>query len=361
MLIEIMMFVVGLVALVAGAELTVNGGSRIAGYFGVSPLVVGLTIVAFGTSAPETAVTVGAALGGQTDIAIGNVVGSNIFNILLILGLTAVIAPLRVDSQLIRQEVPLMIVISIALATLLLDGGLSRTEGAALFALLIAYTVFLIVQARRGRRRGEAGPAEDTGDLLAGSWLDRVPAPLLVVAGLVALTFGGNWLVESATVFARALGISELVIGLTIVAIGTSLPEVATSILAIVRGERDMAVGNIVGSNIFNILCCLGLASMVSPTGLPAPAPLMNFDIWVMVIVAGCCLPIIITGRQVSRREGIFLLGYCVAYIAYTLLAATHHDALGAFSYVMFVFVVPLTALLLLGSVLRAATRTNGP
>jgi cation:H+ antiporter len=165
------------------------------------------------------------------------------------------------------------------------------------------------------------------------------------------LALGGHWLVESATVFARALGISELVIGLTVVAIGTSLPEVATSVMAIIRGERDMAVGNIVGSNLFNILCCLGLAGMLSPIGLPAPPALMNFDIWIMVITAACCLPIIVTGRRVSRPEGATLLAYCVAYVAYTLLAATHHDALQEFSYVMAVFVVPLSVFVLLGNV----------
>ncbi|MEZ5651147.1 MAG: calcium/sodium antiporter [Burkholderiaceae bacterium] len=352
MLVETLMFVAGLVLLVVGAELTVNGGSRVATTFGISPLVVGLTVVAFGTSAPETAVTVGAALDGRTDIALGNVVGSNIFNILLILGLSAVIAPLHVNRQLIRQEVPLMIAVSVLLAGLLLDGGLARIEAAVLFLLLIAYTVFLVVQARRGQRRGEA-EASDTGDPLAGSWLDRVPAPILIVLGIAGLALGGQWLVDSASAFARALGVSELVIGLTVVAIGTSLPEVAASLMAIIRGQRDMAVGNIVGSNIFNVLCCLGLAGMVSSTGLPAPSALMRFDIWVMVATAACCLPIIVSGRRVSRGEGALLLTYCVAYILYTLMAATHHDALPAFSYVMAVFVVPLSALVLLANVLQ--------
>ncbi|MEZ5658741.1 MAG: calcium/sodium antiporter [Burkholderiaceae bacterium] len=357
MLIDILMFVAGLVMLVVGAEFTVNGGSRIATRLGISPLVVGLTVVAFGTSAPETAVTLGAALDGRTDIALGNVVGSNIFNILLILGLSAVIAPLYVNRQLIRQEVPLMIAISLLLAGMLLDGGLGRVEASVLFALLIAYTVFLVVQARRGEQRGET-PADETGDPMAGSMLDRVPAALLIAVGITGLALGGDWLVESATVFARSMGVSELVIGLTVVAIGTSLPEVATSIMAIVRGERDMAVGNIVGSNLFNILCCLGLAGMVSPIGLPAPPALMNFDIWVMVATAACCLPIIISGRRVSRSEGATLLAFCAAYVIYTLMAATHHDALPAFSYVMAVFVVPMSVLVLLGNLL--STGRNG-
>ncbi|MEZ5739989.1 MAG: calcium/sodium antiporter [Burkholderiaceae bacterium] len=355
MLSEILYFVAGLVALVVGAELLVNGASRLAASLGISPLVIGLTVVAFGTSAPEGAVTVSAALSGNVDVAIGNVVGSNIFNILLILGLSAIIAPLIVDRQLIRQEVPIMIGVSLLLLGLLQDGALSRPEAIVFLVLLVGYVAFLVIQARRGSSRSE-GPIEHTGDLMAGSWLDRLPAPLLVLAGLLLLIVGGQWLVESATVFARHLGISELVIGLTVVAIGTSLPEVATSVMAMLRGQRDLAVGNVVGSNIFNILFCLGLAGVVSPIGLPAPAALMNFDIWVMIATAACCLPIIITGREISRWEGGLLLGYCAAYLTYTLLAATHHDALPAFSTVMLTFVVPVTAMLLAGS-LVASTR----
>ncbi len=344
-----LLFALGVGLLLVGADWLVAGATRIARIMNVSPLVIGLTVVAFGTSLPEAAVTVSAALNGVTDVALGNIVGSNIFNVLLILGIAAAIAPLFVGSQLIRQEVPIMIGASLLLAALIADGLLSRVEGTVLVALSVAYTGFLIVQARRSGEMLEQIESE----LPQPGWQDRIPAPVVVVVGLVLLVAGGHWLVESATVMARAMDISELVIGLTVVAIGTSLPEVATCVSAVLRGERDLAVGNVVGSNIFNLLFCLGLSSIVSSNGLPAPPALLHFDLWVMVATAAVTLPIIITGRKVSHWEGWLLLGYCAAYIAYTLLAATDHDALPAFSYTMMVFVIPLTGLVILASLLR--------
>ncbi len=344
-----LLFVLGIALLLFGADWLVAGATRIARSMNISPLVIGLTVVAFGTSLPEAAVTVSAALDGVTDVALGNIVGSNIFNVLLILGIAAAIAPLFVSVQLLRQEVPIMIGTSLLLAGLIADGLLSRSEGLFLLSLAVTYTVFLIVQARRsGAKLEEIQP-----ELPAPGRLDRLPAPIVVVIGLVMLVTGGSWLVESATTMARSLGISELVIGLTVVAVGTSLPEVATCVSAVLRGERDLAVGNVVGSNIFNILFCLGLSSLVSPTGLPAPAPLLHFDLWIMVATAAVTFPIILTGRKVSHWEGWLLLVYCVAYIAYTLLAATEHDALPAFSYTMMIFVIPITAIAILASLLR--------
>lgn len=346
MLIESALFVLGLVALIAGAELLVGGASRLAAAAGVSPLIIGLTVVAFGTSAPEGTVSVGAALAGRPDLAMGNIVGSNIFNLLFILGLTALIAPLTVQRQLIRKEVPIMIGVSLLLTYLIFDGVLSRLEAAGLFALLLCYTAYLVWQARRDH--GESITPESTH--APDGFLSRVPAFVLVLTGLALLFLGGNWLVDSASAFARYLGISELVIGLTVVALGTSLPEAATCIIAVMRGETDIAVGNIVGSNLFNILGGLGLAGMVSPVGLTAAPALLNFDIWVMVAAAVVCLPIIFTGREISRWEGALMFGYCLAYLLYTFLAATHHDALPVFSNVMLAFIVPLSALVLLTS-----------
>ncbi|MFN8823174.1 MAG: calcium/sodium antiporter [Betaproteobacteria bacterium] len=349
---NLLLFIVGLAALVAGASLLVRGASALALSFGVSPLVVGLTIVAFGTSSPEVAVSVGAALEGQTDIAVGNVVGSNIFNVLFILGASALIVPLVVHVQLIRQEVPIMIGASLLLVALGFDGRLTRLDAALLFGLLVVYTVFLIVQSRR---QTQEAVAELTAELPQSAAWDRHWAVqvALVVAGLVLLVLGSDWLVTAAVAFARSLGVSDLVIGLTIVAAGTSMPEVATSITAAIKGERDIAVGNVVGSNTFNILGCLGLAGLVAPSGLPLAPSVLTFDIWVMLAVAIACLPVFFTGREIARWEGAVFLGYYAAYVAYLILAAQQHDALPAFSNVMLVFVIPLTLATLIAVLVR--------
>jgi cation:H+ antiporter len=340
-------FALGLVALVAGAELLVRGASRLSLSFGISPLVVGLTVVAFGTSAPEMAVSVQSAWSGQVDIAIGNVVGSNIFNVLLILGASALITPLVVNQQLIRQEVPVMIAVSLLLWALAADGGIGRWDGVLLLSLVVAYTVLLI---RQSRRESSAVRAEYDEAFAAQpeNWDSHWGVQLLlVVGGLALLVLGSRWLVEAAVAFAQYLGVSELVIGLTIVAAGTSLPEVATSILAAIRGERDIAVGNVVGSNIFNILAVLGLSATVAPTSLTVSPAVLAFDLPVMVAIAVACLPIFFTGNLIARWEGLLFLAYYVAYTAYLIMLATRHDALGPFSTVMGVFVLPITAVTL--------------
>lgn len=348
------MFVAGLVALIAGAELLVRGSSKLALSFGISPLVVGLTIVAFGTSAPEVAVSVGAVLDGRTDLAIGNVVGSNIFNVLLILGLSAVITPLVVNIQLIRQEVPIMLGISLLLLVLALDRSLGLWDAVMLCTLMVAYTVFLVVQSRRETQAAVDEYAAEVQPAAPGSWDSRLPVQLaLMAAGLGLLVVGSQWLVDAAVVFAQSLGVSDVVIGLTIVAAGTSMPEVATSVMAAVKGERDIAVGNVVGSNIFNILGCLGIAGVAAgATGLAVPESVMNFDIWVMLAVALACVPVFMTGREIARWEGGVFLLYYVAYVAYLILAAQQHDALGAYSAVMMGFVVPLTVITLVVALL---------
>jgi cation:H+ antiporter len=342
---NLLMFVGGLVLLVLGANALVRGASKLALSFGISPLVVGLTIVAFGTSAPEVAVSVGAVLDGRTDIAVGNVVGSNIFNVLFILGISALITPLVVNIQLIRQEVPIMLGASLLLLALGLDGRLSMFDGGVLFVLLVAYTTFLVVQSRRETQAAKDEYAAEVKPAEAGAWDDRLIAQLALIAvGLAALVFGSEYLVNAAVSFAKAMGVSDLVIGLTIVAAGTSMPEVATSITAAIKGERDIAVGNVVGSNTFNILGCLGLSGLVSgDLGLVMAPSLMAFDIWVMLAVALACLPVFMTGREIARWEGGVFVGYYVAYVAYLILAAQQHAALKAFSGVMMGFVVPIT------------------
>lgn len=355
-----LLFVAGLGALVLGAESLVRGASKLALSLGISPLVVGLTVVAFGTSAPETTVSVSAALSGQTDIAVGNVVGSNIFNILFILGLAALITPLVVDAQIIRQEVPIMIGASLLLLAFTLDGTVSSLEGAFLLVLLVAYTLFLVIQSRRQTAAVQAEYAREVRVSAAGAWDGRLWVQvLLIAAGLVLLVMGSRWLVTAAITFARQLGVSELVIGLTIVAAGTSLPEVAASVSAALKGERDIAVGNVVGSNIFNILGCLGAAALASGTaGLVIGASVIAFDIWVMLAVAFACLPIFISGREIARWEGGMFLGYYAAYVAYLLLAAQQHSALTTYSSVMLSFVLPITIVTLVVSVTRHKATT---
>ena len=351
----LLLFVAGLVALVAGAELLVRGASKLALSFGISPLVVGLTVVSFGTSAPEVAVSVGAVLNGTTDIALGNVVGSNIFNVLFILGLSALITPLVVNIQLIRQEVPIMIGTSLLLLALSLDGRIGRVDAALLVGVMVAYTVFLVRQSRRETQAAQDEFAAEATPAAPGAWDARLPVQLgLIVVGLGLLVLGSEWLVSSAVSFAKTLGVSDVVIGLTIVAAGTSMPEVATSVMAAIKGERDIAVGNVVGSNTFNILGCLGLSGLAAGSaGLGVPAAVLNFDIWVMLAVALACLPVFITGREIARWEGGVFLLYYAAYVAYLILAAQQHDALGAFSSVMLGFVAPLTLVTLVASLIR--------
>ncbi len=355
----LLLFAAGLAALVTGAELLVRGASKLALSFGISPLVVGLTIVAFGTSAPEMAVSVKAVLGGTADIAIGNVVGSNIFNVLFILGLSALIAPLVVNLQLIRQEVPVMIGASLLLLVLTLDARLDRFDGALLFALMLAYTVFLVRQSRAAVRSAPTMQNDFARPRRLGSWDSGWPVQLLLIAvGLGLLVLGSDWLVSAATRFARTLGVSDLIIGLTIVAAGTSMPEAATSVMAALKGERDIAVGNVVGSSVFNILGCLGLAALVaSGEGLIVPKSVLHFDVWVMCAVALACLPVFLTGREIARWEGGLFLLYYAAYVIYLALAAQQHKALAPFSSAMLGFVIPLTLVTLVVSVFRPAAR----
>ena len=352
---NLLIFLAGLALLVLGANTLVRGASKLALSFGISPLVVGLTIVAFGTSAPEIAVSVGAVLDGQTDIAIGNVVGSNILNVLFILGLSAVIMPLVVHIQLIRQEVPIMIGASVLLLAFAFDGKLSIIDGGVLTVLLIAYTVFLVMQSRRETQAANDEYADELKQAEPGAWDSHWGAQLgLIAVGLVGLVFGSELLVKAAVSFAKSMGVSDIVVGLTIVAAGTSMPEVATSIAAAVKGERDIAVGNVVGSNTFNILGCLGLSSLASAgAGLAVPPSVLAFDIWVMLAVALACLPVFMTGREIARWEGAVFLGYYAAYVAYLILAAQQHDALTAYSGVMMSFVVPLTVITLVAVSIR--------
>jgi cation:H+ antiporter len=349
---SILLFVAGLGLLIVGAELLVRGAAHLAAHFSISPLVIGLTIVAFGTSSPELAVNIKSVFAGQSNIAVGNVVGSNIFNVLLILGLSAVIAPLTVTQRLVRLDVPLMILLSVVVLLFAMDGLLSRREGILFVCGLVAYVLFSIFEGRRNgsevaREYEEAFGQRPDG---RGQVLRDV---VLIAGGLILLVVGSRWLVDGATDFARYFGVSELVVGLTIVAAGTSLPEVFTSLVAAFRGERDIAVGNVVGSNIFNILAVLGIASSTAPHGIEVSPAAIGFDIPVMIAVAIACLPVFFTGGIIDRAEGALFLAYYTAYTLFLVLAAAQHDALPLMSDAMLYFVLPLTAFTLVMVALR--------
>ena len=339
---------VGLVILTAGAEFLVRGASRLAALAGVSSLVIGLTVVAYGTSAPEFAVSMKSAMAGQSDISLGNVVGSNIFNVLFILGLCALILPLKVDSQLVRMDVPIMIGVSILAYLLCLDGRIGRLDGLLLASGAVGYTAFTVIKSRRETKAIQAefdqeyaAPSDHSPKTVAWNFV-------LLLIGLVLLVSGARMFVNSAITIAEAMGVSQLVIGLTIVAAGTSLPEVATSVVATIRGERDIAIGNVVGSNIFNILSVLGFTAIVSPINVQATA--LQVDLPVMIGVAIICLPIFFTGLLILRWEGAVFFGLYVLYTVYLVLHAGASTSLPTYSKVVGLGVLPLVALLIVGT-----------
>jgi len=333
----------GLVALVGGAELLVKGAATIATRLGIAPVVIGLTVVAFGTSAPEFAVSVGASVTGNTDMSLGNVVGSNSFNILLILGLSATVGGLIVTQRLIRFDIPIMILVSGVVYVLALNNSIGRIEGAVLFVSLLVYTVWLIRNARKDSKQ-VMDEYEESIDELEDQIIDRPVWMLiaLIAGGLGALVLGSNLLVNSATDIAESLGVSDLVIGLTVVAAGTSLPELATSVLAAIRGQRDIAVGNVVGSNIFNLLGVLGLSGVLASDGIPVTDEGLRLDLPVMIVAALVLIPICWNGFMIKRWEGFLMMAYYVAYVAYLIFRANESDATD-FMRTAAIIVVPLT------------------
>lgn len=342
---DIGLVVLGLVLLIAGGEALVRSASTFATKAGVSPLVVGLVVVSAATSAPEFAVTLGAVMRGEPGLAIGNVVGSNIVNVLFILGLSAVISPLIIKRQLVRIDIPIMVGLSLLLVAVSLDGNISVFDGVLLLAVLLLHTVISIILGRREVRDASSDP-----ETLP---LNSKPVPLwlatiLLVAGVGLLVGGAQALVTGAVNIATALGVSGLVVGLTVVAMGTSLPELATSLIAILRGERDMAVGNIVGSNIFNIGMVLGLPAILFGQGIPVPEAAIAIDLPLMLASALALLPLAFTGFILARWEGsLFVLLY-TAYVLFVVLASTQHDAAAGFTSVMLWFVLPLVGIILL-------------
>ncbi len=342
----LVLFALGFILLSYGADMLVRGSENLAATMGISPLVVGLTIVAFGTSAPELAVNMQAAWTGKPDLAVGNIVGSNILNILLILGIGAVITPLGVHRRLVKVEIPLMIGASILLLLLSLDGMLNRWDGLILASGIIGYIIYSIKTCHELKNPEETCPSEPDKDTKK-IWMQL----LFIAIGLGLLVIGSQWLVNGAMMVAKYYGISELVIGLTIVSIGTSLPEIATVIVASRRGQQEIVVGNVIGSNLFNILLVLGFTSLIAPNGISVPSAAIVFDMPIMIAVAVACLPIFFTGYLIERWEGVLFLFYYFIYSLYLFLNVTNHSMLSAFNNVMFWFVIPITIITLLAFV----------
>jgi cation:H+ antiporter len=327
-LLTVVLLAVGVVLLVVGAEFLVKGAASIASRIGVSPIVIGLTVVAFGTSAPELAVSVRAAILGSTDVAFGNVAGSNIANVLLILGASAAVGPLIVTQRIVRLDVPLVLLASVAVYLMALDNRIGTIDGALLFSAVILYTGLLIWGSRRESRDVSQEYAESVEEVEGRAAERPLPVQVLVAfGGFVGLVVGAQLLVTAATDVATQLGVSDLVIGLTVVAIGTSLPELATSMLAAFRGQRDIAVGNVVGSNLFNLLSVLGATAIVSPDGVVVRNSSLRLDLPVMLVATVVLLPIFWNGFVIRRWEGFVLLGFYATYLGYLILDAGDHDA----------------------------------
>ncbi|TWT65110.1 calcium/sodium antiporter [Allorhodopirellula solitaria] len=326
MLFAVGQLVVGSLLLLIGGEGVVRGASRLAILAKLSPLFVGLTVVSLGTSAPEMAVSVATAMQGQADITIGNVVGSNLFNMLMIVGLSAIVAALPVERQITYFDAPVMVAVCIAMGVVGYDGSIDRFDG---IALLVAMVVYFAISYRLGKRKTSEDIEEFVDDvagepLAAPSWARSAAAVLLQLLilslGVGALVLGCEWFVAGSVTFARYFGLSEAVIGLTIVSVGTSLPELVTSVAATLKGERGIAIGNAVGSTILNILAVLGVAATVSPVSLHVAPSLEFFDIPVMIGAAVLTWAVLRTHQVVTRVEGFVMVGLYCAYIAYLLI-----------------------------------------
>ncbi|MFP6664402.1 MAG: calcium/sodium antiporter [Deltaproteobacteria bacterium] len=316
------MLLAGLVLLGVGGEALVRGASRLARLLGLTPLIVGVTVVAVGTSAPEMAVSLNAAMQGQEAVSVGNVVGSNLLNLLVVLGAAAILMPLRVAQRLIWWDIPIMIGATALVLALGWDGRLSQLDGILLLVLVVVYLVAAVVLSGGESEAVQKEYEEEFGgDVEADSAsLGRLAASILF--GLALLVFGADIFVDGAVGIARSFGVSELLISLTIVAIGTSLPELVTALVAASRGQSDIAVGNVVGSNIMNLLAILGLTAAISSGGLMMPAPVLVFDLPILLLASVACLPILWSGHRLSRREGIGFLAAYVGYITWLLATA---------------------------------------
>ncbi|VVO25074.1 calcium/sodium antiporter [Pseudomonas fluorescens] len=333
----------GLVLLIAGAELLVRGAMRLAARLKVRPLIIGLSIVAFGSSAPQMAVSLQATLSENADIAVGSVIGSSIFNVLVTLGLSALIIPLRVSRQLVWLDIPLMIGASLLVFVLAYNEELTPLDGLLLLTGLVLYLGLLLRQSRRSAR---PRPAHD--DAPARSRAPWLSSLLLMMCGLALLVFAGHLLLDAAVEVATDLGLSERIIGLTIVAVSTSLPQFATSLMAAFRGQRDIAVGNVIGSNLFNLLGVLGFTALVAPMPLSVSPNALDFDLPVMLGVAVLCLPVFYSGYRITRAEGLLFLSLYLAYGLHVVAFTTGMPLAGKLEHLMLFFVLPALVVFLL-------------
>ncbi len=329
--------IVGAFILFVAGDSLVDNAKSLGLKLKIDPMIIGLTVVSFGTSVPELFISAQGVLFGQSEIAIGNVVGSNITNVLLILGLSAALSPIKISKRTINKDIPVMIGVSMLFLLLSLDLVVSRLDGLVMFGLLIFLTRYEINSVKKSKREEVQIATEDV--LESNGFQKEL---LYIFASLVALLIGSKLLIFGATEIARAFGISELVIGLTIVSIGTSLPEVVTSCVAARKGESELAIGNVVGSNILNVLGVMGICSMLK--SVPVPLAALSFDIPILLFSAAACLPIVITDRKITRGEGLLLLGLYVSYIIYLILVAKDHASTPVISELLLVFILPLAA-----------------
>lgn len=344
----------GLVLLIAGAELLVRAAVRLAARLKVRPLIIGLSVVALGSSAPQMAVSLQATLMQNTDIAVGSVIGSNIFNILVTLGLSALIIPLRVSRQLVRLDIPVMIGASLLVFALAWNERLTPLDGTILLAALVLYLGLLLRQSRHSVHP-QTTPA-DSANASGAPWLSSV---LLMLTGLALLVLAGHLLLSAAVEVATELGLSERIIGLTIIAVSTSLPELATSLIAALRGQRDIAVGNVIGSNLFNLLGVLGVTALVAPTPLSVSPNALDFDLPVLLAVSVLCLPMFYSGYRITRAEGLLFLALYLAYGLHVVSFTTGMPLAGKLEHLMLFFVLPALVVFLLFTSLRAWRRQH--
>jgi cation:H+ antiporter len=350
-LINVIELLSGLILLILGAELMVRAAVRLAARLHVRPLIIGLTIVALGSSAPQMAVSLQATLTHNPDIAVGSVIGSSIFNILVTLGLSALIIPLRVSRQLVRLDIPLMIGASVLVFVLAWNEQIGRFDGVLLLAALALYLSLLLRQSRHSAR-----PHSQLPQAPQVPWFSSL---LMIVVGLALLVFAGHLLLGAAVAVATDLGFSERVIGLTVVAVGTSLPELATSLIAALRGQRDIAVGNVIGANLFNLLGVLGVTALIAPTPLSVSPNALDFDLPVMLGVAALCLPVFYSGYRVTRAEGLLLLGLYAAYGLHVVSFTTGMPLAGKLEKLMLFYVLPTLLAFLLFTSVRAWRRQH--
>jgi cation:H+ antiporter len=339
-------FTGGLLALLIAGHLVVRAASMLGARFGLSPMVIGLTIVAAGTSAPELAVVGQAIAADDTELAVGSIIGSNIANVLLVLGIVALLGTIHVTSRVVRIDIPVMIAASTLFLLFALDGTLGRVDGIILFGGLVLFVTWTLRATRRRPERpdpevsNEAAPSEAGDDPSSGS-IPRAVAEL--IAGIAVLAVAARFVVSGAEEIAGSLGVPELIVGLTIVALGTSAPEIVTTLVAAFQGRRDLAVGNAVGSNIFNILLVLGAAGMLAPSGIAVSDDALQLDLPILLAAAVACLPIVAWDYTLNRWEGAIFVAYYLAYLTFLVLDATGHRAKDPFALIMIGFVVPLT------------------